>query len=404
MKLSYMRSASVAVFAFLFAQFYSQLLVAQSTVQNETMTPPATDPYLTLMQRAAAHAKAHHTLNTPVLSPVDASLLGLDARVNVKTLHAAGFKVVPWTTNDPVKMRALIALGVDGIISDYPNHLREVIEETRKAGNPLAGFDFSAHRGGRGMRPENTLPSFENGMDQGATELETDTGVTTDGVSLIWHDQFLNPESCRRQDGAAYTMENRVYIKDISMTDAQKIFVCDKVRFGPEQKNDLALSPVAVAFAKSEGFASPYVPTNVEQLFRFTHFYTEYYTTGAGKDLPYAKERAQTGATIRFNLETKILPDRLPASVAGHQEPNAPADLYKNHTVGPDVFVKTLCGAIVRNHMESRAEVQSFDFRTLQLVEEQYPAIPTYYLTNNAKLLSSEFVPESLRLTEDETK
>ena len=54
--------------------------------------------------------------------------------------------------------------------------------------------------------------------------------------------------------------------------------------------------------------------------------------------------------------------------------------------------------------METRAEVQSFDFRTLQLVEEQYPAIQTYYLTNNEKLFSSEFVPESLRLTEDETR
>jgi glycerophosphoryl diester phosphodiesterase len=54
--------------------------------------------------------------------------------------------------------------------------------------------------------------------------------------------------------------------------------------------------------------------------------------------------------------------------------------------------------------MEDHVEVQSFDFRTLQLVEEQYPAIPTYYLTNNEKLLSSEFVPEGLRLREDEIR
>ena len=268
----------------------------------------------------------------------------------------------------------------------------------------MQGFDVSAHRGGRGLRPENTLPSFESGMDQGATTLETDTGVTTDGVSLIWHDQFLNPQSCRRQDGAAYTMENRVYIKDISMTDAQKMFICDKLHFGPDQKNDLSLSPVAVAFAKQEKLASPYVPTNAEQLFRFTRFYTAYYRTGAGKNTPHAAERAATGEKVRFNLETKILPDRLPETVAGAQDKNVPADLYKNHTVDPQAFVNALCGAIMRNEMEDRAEVQSFDFRTLQLVEEQFPAIPTYYLTNNEKLLSSEFVPAGLRLTEDETR
>jgi glycerophosphoryl diester phosphodiesterase len=47
--------------------------------------------------------------------------------------------------------------------------------------------------------------------------------------------------------------------------------------------------------------------------------------------------------------------------------------------------------------MVERAEVQSFDFRTLILVEEQYPKIPTYYLTGGTKLLSSPLVPESLR-------
>ncbi len=200
-----------------------------------------------------------------------------------------------------------------------------------------------------------------------------------------------------------YTMENRVYIKDISMPDAQKTFICDKLHFGPDQKNDLSLSPVAVAFAKQEKMPSPYVPTNVEQLFRFTRFYTAYYRTGPGKSTPHAAERAATGEKVRFNLETKILPDRLPDAVAGAQDKNVPADLYKNHTVGPQAFVNALCGAIVRNKMENRAEVQSFDFRTLQLVEEQFPAIQTYYLTNNEKLLSSEFVPESLRLTEEET-
>jgi glycerophosphoryl diester phosphodiesterase len=373
-------------------------------ISGRSMAQQTTDAYLTLMKRAREHAMSHHAKNMPVLSPGDSSVLGANATVHVGSLHAEGFKVIPWTTNDPEKMKALITLGVDGIISDRPDLLQEVVAKERAAGKGLEGFDVAAHRGGRGLRPENTLPSFESGMDQGGTTLETDTGVTTDKVSLIWHDQFLNPESCRRSDGAPYTMENRVYIKDISMPDAQKTFICDKLHFGPDQKNDLSLSPVAVAFAKQEKMPSPYAPTNVEQLFRFTRFYANYYRNGSGKNTPHAAERAATGDNIRFNLETKVLPDRLPEAVAGAQDKNVPADLYKNHTVGPQAFVDALCGAIVRNHMVNRAEVQSFDFRTLQLVEEQYPEIPTYYLTNNEKLLSSEFVPDSLRLTESETR
>jgi glycerophosphoryl diester phosphodiesterase len=365
---------------------------------------PMQNPFLELLTAANTHAKAHGA-PTPTLSPVDATLLGPNPPVNVAELHKAGFKVVPWTTNDPEKIRALINLRVDGIISDYPDRLQQVVAE-EKAAHPeaaayFATFDVSAHRGGRGLRPENTLPSFEDGLDHLATTLETDTGVTTDHVSLIWHDQFLNPESCRRADGAPYTLENRVYTRDISLAEAQSTFICDKLHAAfPEQKNDLALSPVAVAFAKHEHLISPYVPTHAEQLFRFSRFYADYYRTGPGKSHPDAAARAANAAKVRFNLETKILPlpnDPAGKSVANLPIPSGHAEPPTNHTVDPQTFVTALCGAITRNHMESQSEVQSFDFRTLILVEEQFPKIPTFYLTGDPKLLSSDFVPPSLR-------
>jgi glycerophosphoryl diester phosphodiesterase len=349
------------------------------------------NPFMQLMDKAWTHAKAHGAVQ-PVLSPVDVTVL--HGEVPLQALQAKGFKVVPWTTNEPEKMRIQIRMGVDGLISDRPDLLQQVLKEERDAATTakdrerLAKFDVTAHRGGRGLRPENTLPSFESGLDQLVTTLETDTGVTTDGVSLIWHDQFLNPESCRRADGKPYTLENRVFTKDISSTEAQKTFICDKLHFGPEQKNDFSLSPVAVAFAKKEGLISPYVPTYVAQLFRFTSFYVDYYRTGAGKDTPHAKERADNAARARFNIETKIMPEGM-----------ATDEAHRNHTVEPQAFVDALCGAIVKNGMVSRAEVQSFDFRTLVLVEEQYPKIPTYYLTGPAKSLSSPMVPEALRAT-----
>jgi glycerophosphoryl diester phosphodiesterase len=258
----------------------------------------------------------------------------------------------------------------------------------------LKNFNVSGHRGGRGLRPENTLPAFESGLDNLIDTIETDTGVTTDHVSLIWHDQFLNPQSCRKADGSPYTMENRVYIRDISMPEAQATFICDKLHFGPDQKNDLALSPVAVAFAAQEHLISPYVPTYAEQLFRFAAFYADYYRNGPGKTSPHAAERARAGERVHFNLETKILPEFVPPM---DPKLKIPAEMLKNHTVSPQEFVDTLCGAITRNHMESRSDVQSFDFRTLILVEEQFPAIPTYYLTQDSKVFTTEFVPAALR-------
>jgi glycerophosphoryl diester phosphodiesterase len=387
-----------------------QLLAATlftTGILNAQQAPMPNDPYLGLLTAANKHAKAHGA-PTPTLSPVDGTVLGATPAVNVTELHQAGFKLVPWTTNDPAKIRALLDLRVDGIITDYPDILQRVVKE-EAAKHPadaayFATFDVTAHRGGRGLRPENTLPSFESGLDHLVTTLETDTGVTTDHVSLIWHDQFLNPESCRRADGAPYTREHRVYIRDLSLAEAQSTYICDKLHHGAafgnakfdEQQNDLALSPVSVAFARQEHLISPYVPTYAEQLFRFSRFYADYYRTGPGKSHPEAKARAANAAKVRFNLETKITPfpedpAGPPPTLAEHHEPAT------NHTFEPQAFVTALCGAITRNHMEAQAEVQSFDFRTLILVEEQFPKIPTFYLTGAPSSLSTAFVPAALR-------
>ena len=43
--------------------------------------------------------------------------------------HADGMKVVTWTVDDKDEMRRLIGLGVEAIISNYPNRLLEVVKE-----------------------------------------------------------------------------------------------------------------------------------------------------------------------------------------------------------------------------------------------------------------------------------
>jgi glycerophosphoryl diester phosphodiesterase len=42
--------------------------------------------------------------------------------------HSLGLNVVPWTVNDPQGMERAIALGIDGLITDYPDRLRTVLQ------------------------------------------------------------------------------------------------------------------------------------------------------------------------------------------------------------------------------------------------------------------------------------
>jgi glycerophosphoryl diester phosphodiesterase len=44
----------------------------------------------------------------------------------VRKCHRHNMKLIPWTVNDTVSMQGLIHLGVDGIITDYPNRIGEL--------------------------------------------------------------------------------------------------------------------------------------------------------------------------------------------------------------------------------------------------------------------------------------
>jgi glycerophosphoryl diester phosphodiesterase len=47
----------------------------------------------------------------------------------VDRCHEAGVKIIPWTVNTVKDMKDLIALGVDGVVTDYPNIYKQVREE-----------------------------------------------------------------------------------------------------------------------------------------------------------------------------------------------------------------------------------------------------------------------------------
>ncbi len=362
---------------------------------------------LRLMNAVRAHARANGNMRTPVFSPWSALLDdgNLDTNVDTRTesptdtvkvasselfninsevgmqannLKKAGFPVVVWTVNEKADMLALMELGVDGLISDRPDLLREAVQEFDADGDGTPGdyltedglvdatkFDAQGHRGGRNLRPENTLPAMEVALDNFMTTLELDLGISSDGVPMLSHDPEIQTSKCRYADGSAY--DEAELIKDHTAADIQTLFVCDQLLEGRDaQQNDPALSPVAVAFAEENGLPNPYTMPTFQQVIDFVDFYIAYYREGPGQDDPEAELRWRNAEQVRYNAETKINPrtDRG----------------YAERTIAPEPFAVTVADVIVQNGMEDVVDIQSFDFRTLLVVQEQYPAIRTVYL------------------------
>jgi len=364
-----------------------------------------------IMNAMHAHAKANGSVKTPVMSPWFVMLDDGDLTTHVGTrenppapntiggirlkkasseifkvnsLNKAGFPVVVYTVNDLENMNRLLESGLQGIISDRPDLLLEAV--TNFDGNndgqadyldedgliDISLFDAQGHRGARNLRPENTLPAMEAALDFLMPTLETDCGITKDGVPVLDHDPHIEAAKTRKMDGYNYSYNQEVLVKDLTLEEIQNTFIADKLLNGrPAQSNAHDLSPVSVAFANQKGLLDPYVMPSLQQLFDFVEFYKNYYKNGLGASHPSAMKRWKNAKKVRYNIETKINP---------RTDRDDRGDVFAERTFSPEAFTEAIASTIVANGLEDRADIQSFDFRTLLLVHKNYPEIRTVCL------------------------
>ena len=195
----------------------------------------------------------------------------------------------------------------------------------------IFALDLQGHRGARGLLPENTLPAFERALELGMTTLELDCGVTRDGVVVVAHDRTLSPAFTR--DAQGNWLEGAPpAIRDLTQAQLARY---DVGRLKP-----------GTAYAKRFPGQQPLDGTRIPTL---------------AEVFELAAKRGAHG--VRFNIETKLSP------------------LAPDETAPPDVFVAALLAAIRKAGMESRVTIQSFDWRTLAIVQKVAPSIPTVYIT-----------------------
>jgi glycerophosphoryl diester phosphodiesterase len=205
------------------------------------------------------------------------------------------------------------------------------------------GLDVQGHRGARGLLPENTLPAFARALELGVSTLELDCGVTIDGVVVIAHDPSLNPDIAR--DGGRWLEGTGPAIGSLTYAELQRY---DVGRLKPG-------SAYAERFPRQQAVDGTRIPRLADL---------------------FALVRRSGNAAVRFNIETKLSP------------------LQPDETLAPEAFARALLDVIRSEGMERRVTIQSFDWRTLGIVQAQAPGIPTVYLT--AQSTSPNNVPPDL--------
>jgi glycerophosphoryl diester phosphodiesterase len=194
-----------------------------------------------------------------------------------------------------------------------------------------AAFDLQGHRGARGLAPENTLPGFARALAIGVTTLELDAGITADGVIVVHHDRKLDPGIARGADGR--WLSGRTFaIHALTYRELQRYDV-GRIKPGSEY---------ASRFPEQRRMDKVRIPT-LAQVFDLV--------------------RHARNEVVRFNIETKVSP------------------LAPDETLPPDAFARSLIKAVREAGMASRTTIQSFDWRTLAVVQNEAPEIATSYLS-----------------------
>lgn len=228
----------------------------------------------------------------------------------------------------------LIGLAVIGL---YSSELKAQVKVISLAKYPV--FSTEGHRGSRGLMPENSILAMKKAIDIGVTTLEMDTHISKDQEVVVTHDDYLSP---------AFMLDAKG--NELLAADAKKYPVYQMTY--PQLKAFDLGSKYYAAFPQQEKIKT-FIP-RLEELIDSVQHYLK-----------------QTGKKqVFYNIETKCGPEG-----DGVLNPD------------PETFVKLLMAVVEKKGITPFVVIQSFDKRTLQVLNEKYPEVRTSYLVSNQKSL-----------------
>ncbi|CAN5307094.1 glycerophosphodiester phosphodiesterase family protein [soil metagenome] len=226
-------------------------------------------------------------------------------------------------------------------------------------------FDVQGHRGARGLKPENSIPSFIAALDSGVTTIEMDVAITKDHQIVVSHEPWMNAAICQCA-GKIITAKNEMKFNIFQMTyDEVKNWDCGlkgNEKF-PEQEKMVMYKPLLRDVILA-------VENHIKN-------YTKY--------------------EVDYNIEIKSLPEG-----DGKFHPK------------PEEFSEMVYALLDQYLPMERVIIQSFDFRILKYWHKKYPEIRLAALVENLKTIDehikelgfvpSIYSPDYKLLDKDEVK
>jgi glycerophosphoryl diester phosphodiesterase len=219
-------------------------------------------------------------------------------------------------------------------------------------------FELQGHRGARGLKPENTLPSFEIAIDLGLSSIETDVHLTLDGVPVLCHDPRLGDAIYRLKVEGPPSPSQHPPICQLSYSQLRS-YIADR-NPDPGGFPNQSQEPTSAAriYANAAGI-DPFGIPRLSDLFGFVKAYAGELGTQAGKN-----EAKRTNAKqICLDLELKRVPF-YPQAIGDSFDGTAPALLEKQ-----------VVAAIHDTNLTSRCRIRSFDHRSVRAAKDLEPEL-----------------------------
>lgn len=195
-------------------------------------------------------------------------------------------------------------------------------------------FDKQAHRGGRGLMPENTIAAQKFAIDLNCT-MEMDVQMSKDKKIVVSHDAYFSSNFSLSPEGDTMSSEDGhsrlIFNMDYDSVAKYDVGMKPHPDF-PQQKKMAAIKPLLSVLIDS-----------VEA---------------------YAKEKNHVN---HYDIEIKSSPESDGKNYSSLEE-----------------FVDSALHIIITKGIASRTMIQSFDIRALRLVHEKYPEVKTAYLIGKA--------------------